>query len=233
MTSISVWAMPGNGSGRRLAVRDAQHSVPLNQPLSKHRAPQLATLSARAGRRETIPDVRVRSAFRCPDEGCKCQARHMADDVVASQVADLQAECEEQARKNRFRRQFWRIAHTALGLPAAVLAAISGATGLSSAGARIPAAVLALVSAGLSAAITFLKPEVHHRAAHARRRAYLALEVEARFALTQASSRGEPVPLTVYRHLLERRRMIIAGQLDELVRRIAVGEPSSESENGG
>ncbi|WP_260148775.1 hypothetical protein [Streptomyces sp. PanSC9] len=71
----------------------------------------------------------------------------MADDIVGSQVADLQANCEEQARKNRFRRQFWRLTHAALGLPAAVLAGISGATGLSSADARIPAAVLALVSA--------------------------------------------------------------------------------------
>ncbi|WP_392957685.1 hypothetical protein [Streptomyces sp. LN245] len=89
--------------------------------------------------------------------------------------------------------------------------------------------MLALVSAGLSAAIAFLKPEVHQRAAHARRRAYLALEVEARFALTRAASSGEPVPLTVYRNLLERRRMIIAGQLDELVQRIAVGEGRADA----
>ncbi|MEU8718377.1 hypothetical protein [Streptomyces sp. NPDC048663] len=153
----------------------------------------------------------------------------MADDVVGGQVADLRTECEGQARKNRFRRQFWRLTHAALGLPAAVLAGISGATGLSSADARIPAAVLALVSAGLSAAIAFLKLEVHQRAAHARRRAYLALGVEARFALTRAASSGEPVPLTSYRNLLERRRMIIAGQLDELVQRIAVEEGPADA----
>lgn len=153
----------------------------------------------------------------------------MADDVVGSQVADLQAECAEQSRKSRSRRQFWRFAHASLGLPAAVLAGISGAAGLSSADARIPAAVLALVSAGLSAAIAFLKPEVHQQAAHARRRAYLALEVEARFALTQAASSGEPVPLPVYRDLLERRRMIIAGQLDDLVQRVALGGPEAGS----
>ncbi|WP_329528661.1 hypothetical protein [Streptomyces sp. NBC_01462] len=156
----------------------------------------------------------------------------MAEDVVGSQVADLRAECDEQARKNRFRRQFWRYTHAALGLPAGVLAGISGATGLSSADARIPAAVLALVSAGLGAAIAFLKPGMHQRAAHARRRVYLALEVEARFALTRAASRGEPVPLTAYRNLLERRRMIIAGQLDELVQRISVGGASTETETG-
>ncbi|MGW3037459.1 hypothetical protein ACWDCB_40470 [Streptomyces sp. NPDC001178] len=155
----------------------------------------------------------------------------MTDDAVGSQVADLQAECEEQARKNRFRRQFWRFTHAALGLPAAVLAGISGATGLSSESARIPAAVLALISAGVGAAIAFLKPEVHQRAAHARRRAYLALEVEARFALTQAASSGEPVPLAVYRDLLERRRMIIAGQLDDLVQQVAVGRVAAHTGN--
>lgn len=153
----------------------------------------------------------------------------MADDAVGGQVADLRAECEDQARRNRLRRQFWRATHAALGLPAAVLAAISGATGLSSEGARVPAAVLALISAALGAAIAFLKPEMHQRAAHARRRAYLALEVDARFVLTQAASTGDPVPLNVYRDLLERRRMIIAGQLDELVQQVAVGSATAAS----
>ena len=94
----------------------------------------------------------------------------MADDAVGSQVDDLQAECEEQVQKNRSRRQFCRFVHAALGLPAAVLAGSSGATGLSSESARIPAAVLALISAGLGSAIAFLKPEIRQRAAHARRR---------------------------------------------------------------
>ncbi|MGW4985839.1 hypothetical protein [Streptomyces mirabilis] len=91
--------------------------------------------------------------------------------------------------------------------------------------------MLALVSAGLGAAIAFLKPEEHQRAAHARRRAYLAIEVEARFALTRAASSGQPVPLTIYRDLLERRRMIIAGQVDELVQLVAVGGASTKTEN--
>lgn len=43
--------------------------------------------------------------------------------------------------------------------------------------------------------------------------------------------RGEPVPLTIYRDLLERRRMIIAGQVDELVQLVAVGGASPETEN--
>jgi hypothetical protein len=155
----------------------------------------------------------------------------MADDVVGSQVDALRAECGQQAEKYRSRRRLWWFTRTALGLPAAVLAGISGATGLSSEAGRVPAAVLALISAGLGAAIAFLKPEVQERASQARRSAYLALEVEARFALTQAASIGEPVPLSVYRDLLERRRMIIAGQLDELVKQVAVGAATRHDEN--
>jgi hypothetical protein len=44
----------------------------------------------------------------------------------------------------------------ALGLPAAVLAAVAAATGLASTAGRIPAAIIALVAAGLGAAGTFL-----------------------------------------------------------------------------
>src|SRR5487761_45424 len=46
-----------------------------------------------------------------------------------------------------------------LGLPAAVLAAVAGATGLISAAGRVPAAVIALVAAGLTAAATFLNSD--------------------------------------------------------------------------
>jgi hypothetical protein len=43
-----------------------------------------------------------------------------------------------------------------LGVPAAVLATIAGATGLASTAGRVPAAIIALVSAGLATATSFL-----------------------------------------------------------------------------
>jgi hypothetical protein len=43
-----------------------------------------------------------------------------------------------------------------VGLPAAILAAVAGATALASTAGRVPAGIIALVSAGLSAAATFL-----------------------------------------------------------------------------
>jgi hypothetical protein len=152
------------------------------------------------------------------------QAPHVAprydvpsDDAVGQEVEGLRAECEWQSEKFRFLRRLWWFVHTLLGLPSAVLAGISGATGLSSEAARVPAAVLALISAGLGAAIAFLKPEARERKAQAYRNAFLVLETEARYALTQAASSGEHVALSVYGDLLERRRVIAAGQADELL----------------
>lgn len=146
-----------------------------------------------------------------------------SDDTVGQEVEGLRAECEWQSEKSRFHRRLWWFVHTFLGLPSAVLAGISGATGLSSESARVPAAVLALISAGLGAAIAFLKPEARERKARAYRNAFLVLETEARFALTQAISSGEHVTLSAYRSLLERRRMIVAGQADELLHLAATG----------
>jgi hypothetical protein len=47
-------------------------------------------------------------------------------------------------------------AYYALGLPAVILATLAGATALASAAGRVPAAIIALVSAALGAAATFL-----------------------------------------------------------------------------
>jgi hypothetical protein len=50
----------------------------------------------------------------------------------------------------------WARIYFTLGLPAAILAAIAGATALASSTSRIVAGIIALVSAGLTAAATFL-----------------------------------------------------------------------------
>src|SRR5437016_5220419 len=47
-------------------------------------------------------------------------------------------------------------AYYALGLPSVALAALAGAAGLASTAGRVPAAIIALVSAALGAAATFL-----------------------------------------------------------------------------
>ncbi|GAA0503427.1 hypothetical protein Ade02nite_35890 [Paractinoplanes deccanensis] len=66
----------------------------------------------------------------------------------------------------RWARRWGRV-YFALGLPSAVLAGVAGATGLASTSGRIPAAIIALVAAGLGAAATFLdgaRHREHHTA---------------------------------------------------------------------
>jgi hypothetical protein len=73
------------------------------------------------------------------------------------QTADRLASDAERETALRLRSAArWDRAYLILGLPAAMLAAIAGATGLASTAGRVPAAVIALVSAGLSAAVIFL-----------------------------------------------------------------------------
>lgn len=78
---------------------------------------------------------------------------------IRSELAKLISESEQAAKTHRGRTRFWRRMDVSLGLPAAITAAAAGATGLASAAGRIPAAIIALVSAALSATVVFLRAE--------------------------------------------------------------------------
>lgn len=80
--------------------------------------------------------------------------------------------------------KFWRAMNMVLGLPAAVLAAISGGTGLASDGVGTTPAILALIAAGFGAALTTLNPSRRVAQAQAAANAYLELQTTARQLLT-------------------------------------------------
>jgi hypothetical protein len=80
-------------------------------------------------------------------------------DDIATAFRSLIAEGDLNAFDTRRVSHWWGRAYYLLGLPAAVLAAVAGATGLISAAGRVPAAVIALVAAGLTAAATFLNSD--------------------------------------------------------------------------
>lgn len=84
-----------------------------------------------------------------------------APDTAKGVLLSLIADCDLRAYDTRRASKRWASAYYFLGLPAAVLATIAGATGLASTAGRIPAAIVALVSAGLSAAATFLNSNVN------------------------------------------------------------------------
>ncbi|MCZ1005671.1 hypothetical protein O1L68_01445 [Streptomyces lydicus] len=65
--------------------------------------------------------------------------------------AEVERLCDEATRQKDLahrRAEFWARADIALGFPAALLAGVSGAAGLASADARVPAALVALAAAG-------------------------------------------------------------------------------------
>lgn len=90
--------------------------------------------------------------------------------------------------------KLWRSMNILLGVPAAVLAAVSGGTGLAADQAMTLPSVLALLAAGFGAALTTLNPSRRVSQAQASANAYLELQTEARQLLTidlPVSSREE------------------------------------------
>ncbi|QEM43579.1 SLATT domain-containing protein [Mycolicibacterium grossiae] len=72
--------------------------------------------------------------------------------------------------------KLWRAMNMLLGVPAAVLAAISGGTGLTHPEAATVPAILALLAAGFGAAVTTLNPS--RRVAQAQAAANACLEIQ-------------------------------------------------------
>jgi hypothetical protein len=78
--------------------------------------------------------------------------------------------------------KYWRAVNLCLGVPAAILAAIAGGTALASTAGRVPAGIVALVAAGLSAITTTLNAAQRTEQAQAAGNLYLALQSDARIA---------------------------------------------------
>ncbi len=80
--------------------------------------------------------------------------------------------------------KLWRAMNMVLGVPASVLAAIAGGTGLAATQATSVPGILALTAAGFGAALTTLNPSRRAELAHASATAYLEIQTAARQLLT-------------------------------------------------
>ncbi len=78
--------------------------------------------------------------------------------------------------------KLWRSVNLGLGLPASMLAAISGATALASATGRLTAGVLALAATGFGAALTTVNASHLMNQAASAAKAYLEIQTAARQA---------------------------------------------------
>jgi hypothetical protein len=116
-------------------------------------------------------------------------------DALREQLGRLVAKAEHRSKRTGRWARFWQVTDITLGLATAVLAAIAGATGLASTAGRVPAAILALIAAGLTAASRFLESSQRYERNRKRRNALQALERDAQFA---EASQGWPGAESLY-----------------------------------
>ncbi|MGW3622647.1 hypothetical protein [Streptomyces sp. NPDC000880] len=104
---------------------------------------------------------------------------------LRAETERLRDEASRQKELAGRRAELWNKANILLGFPAALLAGTSGAAGLASADARIPAALTALASAGFAAGAGFLRSGVRCKANKRARHAWAAVEGRALVRLAQ------------------------------------------------
>lgn len=105
-------------------------------------------------------------------------------DETANQIASELQRLEESATysaQGQFEQaKYWRGLNVVLGVPTSALAAISGGTGLAGVAGRVPAAVLALIAAGLGAVLTTVNASRRTTQAHAAATTYLGIQADCR-----------------------------------------------------
>lgn len=113
-----------------------------------------------------LTDTLVARLFGSPRRRLRKKLRSeigRAPDDIEATFLSLIAECDLNAFDTRRASRWWGRGYYMLGLPAVVLATVAGATGLASTAGRVPAAVIALVAAGLTTAVTFLHSDDNQR----------------------------------------------------------------------
>jgi hypothetical protein len=106
--------------------------------------------------------------------------------LLRAELTELIADAQATAKRVRRWAYLWQTADVVLGVAAAVLAAIAGATGLASTAGRIPAAILALTAAALTAAAKFLRSSERYEIDWTKARAWQAL-----YRSSSAASKSE------------------------------------------
>ncbi|MFF3244940.1 hypothetical protein ACFYWY_14695 [Streptomyces sp. NPDC002870] len=124
---------------------------------------------------------------------------------LRAEIERLHDEATRQRALAHRRAEFWNKAHIALGFPAALLAGIAGAAGLATADARVPAALIALASAGFAAGAGFLRSDARRIANKRARGAWADLEGKAGLKLAHEQLTPEDL-----RELLDARQIALA-----------------------
>ena len=136
-------------------------------------------------------------------------------DSMASELRKMIERAEANAQVARRKASSWGRLYFSLGLPAAILAAIAGATALASTAGRVAAGIIALISSGLTAAATFLDSETRRQSHENLAAAWQVLGNDADVRL--AVDLGDDAWLQRYareelQHLLDRERKLLQGK---------------------
>jgi len=124
---------------------------------------------------------------------------------IADEINRLHESCLWSAQGQLEQAKLWRSLNLVFGVPAAVLAAIAGGTGLAGNETQVPG-ILALVAAGFGAALTTLNPSRRVTQSQASGNAYLELQTTARqLLLVQLPTLSREDAITELTALTERR----------------------------
>jgi len=135
-------------------------------------------------------EVRARRYFLRPNPRKRLKRRRdealgEAPNDAMGVLLSLIADCDLRAFDTLRSGKRWASAYYLLGLPAAVLATIAGAAGLASTAGRIPAAIIALIAAGLATAATFLNSNENKQRNNKLSAAWQELADDVRLAVVQ------------------------------------------------
>lgn len=86
--------------------------------------------------------------------------------AISTELARIEEGAEYSSNSQFEQAKLWRGTNLVLGVPAAVLAAVAGATALASTAGRVAAGILALCAAGLGAVMTTLNAARRAEQAH-------------------------------------------------------------------
>jgi hypothetical protein len=132
--------------------------------------------------------ARAATSAVTPEAGqAEAGTRSTSASRAAAELEDLLDEAANAAAYYDILGGRWSQLYLMLGLPAAILAAIAGATALASTTTRVLAGFIALASAGLSAAVAFLNSKANEERYAGLGAAWAALDSAVREAVSKVS----------------------------------------------
>jgi hypothetical protein len=103
-------------------------------------------------------------------------------DAIRHELERIEESAKWSAQGQFSQAKQWRFVNLTFGVPASALAALAGGTALASAAGRVPAGVIALISAALGAVLTTLNASRRANQASSAANAYLEIQTAARQA---------------------------------------------------